>query len=394
MEYEIDAADHPVASRLPRPTAAPAIVGDPDDFYALMRPPGGPTSLADYIDVDRPQLGLHIVSFSDTTLVSLYWPHTLFDAMGKKALLDAWTLMIQGREDEVEAPYGTDFDPLDTLGTDPAQAHRLEGQRMGLLGLLGYALRQIPSFLAKQENRMVCVPASFLKKLRETAIADLAAARKDDQTKEEPFLSEGDVLCAWWTRLAIAHLPPSSTRTVALYNAYDIRKALWPDLLPRNASYVSNAIGFIHVLLPAQDIVSKPLSHVASAIRSAIDELGARQQVEAFFAMQRASRWGLQPFFGDSGMHMVTYSNWTKARLFELDFSAAVVGEKGVAAARDGSVGRPRYIQNSQFGLTLPNGYLISGKDGRGNYWLSGYMNKGHWGQIEELLAREEFGGM
>ena len=52
------------------------------------------SKLDDYLDADAPQLRLHIVSFNDKILVSLYWPHTLMDAMGKRELLDAWTLML------------------------------------------------------------------------------------------------------------------------------------------------------------------------------------------------------------------------------------------------------------------------------------------------------------
>ncbi len=50
-------------------------------------------------------------------------------------------------------------------------------------------------------------------------------------------------------------------------------------------------------------------------------------------------------------------------------------------------VGRPSYIQNNQFGLILPNAFPIIGKDLDDNYWLSGYLNKGLWGKIEEQLA-------
>jgi hypothetical protein len=80
---------------------------------------------------------------------------------------------------------------------------------------------------------------------------------------------------------------------------------------------------------------------------------------------------------------MITFSNWTKANLFGVDFSAAVVHSSGDRP------GRPVYIQNNQLGLTLPNGFPIIGKDSEGNYWLSGYMNVGCWARIEELLARE-----
>jgi hypothetical protein len=373
----MDAASHPVASRLPKPSTRPAIVGDPDEFRSLFQRSSGPVKLNDYLNSDVPQLGLHIESFNDKTLVCLDWPHTLMDALGKRVLLDAWTLMLQGRASEIVSPQGADgfVDPLAELGTHPTEPHKLAGQRMSLFGLALYGLSNIMDFFHAQENRMVCVPGSFVAKLRETALKDLV-----NVGMENPFLSEGDVLCAWWTRLAISHLPRNSQRLIVLNNAYSLRAPLAADLLPSGA-YVSNAIGFLPVLLPAHEILSQPPSHVASAIRHAIKELGTRDQVESFAALWRSS-WGkLPPFFGDSGMLMLTYSNWSKARLFETDFSAAVV-TPGTGK------GRPSYIQNNQFVLVLPNGFPIVGRDGEGNYWLSGYMNQGHWGRIEELLAK------
>jgi hypothetical protein len=99
--YDVDIEEHPLASKLPKPSTSPTILGDPYDFHGLMRPSDGPKELADYIYTDEPQLGVHIVSFRDATLVSLSCSHTFADALGIKALLEAWSLVLQGRDDEV-----------------------------------------------------------------------------------------------------------------------------------------------------------------------------------------------------------------------------------------------------------------------------------------------------
>ncbi|TVY83701.1 Transcriptional regulator sdnM [Lachnellula suecica] len=354
VAHDMNAADHPIASRIPRPSTRPACVGDPDELRGLFQREGDPVKLEDYLNTDEPQLGLRIVSFKDKTLVCLSWPHTLMDALGKSALLHAWTLMLQGRGDEIHIPHGAESDPLAELGKHPTEPHKLASQRMSLFGLAQYGLSNIMDFFRTQENRMVCVPGSLVAKLRETALAELAA----DGIKT-PFLSEGDVLCAWWTRLAISHLPQNSQRTVVLNNAFSLRAPLSADLLPKaSGGYVSNAIGFINVLLPAYQVFDKPLSHVAFAIRNAIKELGTRPQVEAFAAMWRESQGRLPPFFGDRAMHMITFSNWSKARLFETDFSAAVV----TPGKNSRNPGMPSYIQNNQSGLVMPNGFPIIGK--------------------------------
>ncbi|KAI0023875.1 hypothetical protein F4780DRAFT_27217 [Xylariomycetidae sp. FL0641] len=376
--HEMKAADHPIAARLPKPSARPATVADPDVFRPLFMPEGGPSKMDDYLNADIPQLGLHVVSFKDKTLVCLHWPHTTFDALGKRALLDAWMLMLQGRADEVVSLPEQGIDPLAELGKHPTETHKLADNRLSMFGLAGYGISNALDFIRSQENRMVCVPASFVAGLREKALAELAA-----NGVENPFLTEGDVLCAWWTKVATSHLPRNSSRTVVLNNAYSLRKSLAGDLLPEDGTYLSNAIGFIYVLLPLKDVFEKPVSWIASEIRRGIQDLGTRAQVEAFASMWRESSGKLPPFFGERSMHMVTFSNWTKARLYDLDLSPAIITPRTGA----GKPGTPSYLQNNQFGLCLPNGFPIMGKDNDGNYWFSGYMNQGQWATIDQQLA-------
>lgn len=69
-------------------------------------------------------LGLHIVSFTDATLATLSWSHVLLDDMRRKALLDAWSLVLQGREDEVLPLHGVETDPMATLGTHPTELYQ------------------------------------------------------------------------------------------------------------------------------------------------------------------------------------------------------------------------------------------------------------------------------
>ncbi|KAI0007091.1 hypothetical protein F4779DRAFT_629404 [Xylariaceae sp. FL0662B] len=382
IKHDTPASAHPIASRIPKPTSRPATVGDPDEFRDLLLPQGGATKLDHYLNEDRPQLGLHIISFTDKTLVTIHWPHTLTDAMGKRALLNAWMLVLNGQADKVVAPPGYDTDPIGELGKNPTEPHKLIDKHMGMFALARWGLGNIFNFTRSQETRMVCVPNSFITKLRETALGELAA--EVPAGGEKPFLSESDVLHAWWTRLAISHLPRGRQRTVMFFIARDLRPSLVGDLLKEeDAPYVGNSTGFINVLLDIRDIYNKPLSYTAHAIRRAVVELGTREQVEAFAALWRTSLGRLPPFFGDAGMHMITLSNWGKAKMFELDLSAAVV-TPGAGNARPGI---PKYIQNNQFGLIMPDAFPIIGKDADGNFWLSGYLNKGLWDKIEEQLA-------
>jgi hypothetical protein len=120
---------------------------------------------------------------------------------------------------------------------------------------------------------MACVPAAFVKRLHSEAYADLADEKfqkllirltdmkttpsisSSDEISSLPvsatstkypsvnlddemsFLSDGDVLCTWWTKLAVSHLPASSPRTVCLNNTYPMRSRLVEDLLPSGILY-------------------------------------------------------------------------------------------------------------------------------------------------------------
>lgn len=380
VQNDIWSSSHALGARLPRATTRPKIVGDPNEFEEFILPPEAPRKLDDYLNSDRRQIGLHITTFQDMTIVTLYFPHTLMDAMGQKALLDAWSWILRGEEENVTTPYGTESNPLAILGTASGESYKLASQQLGFLGLVGYGLKQAVNFIWPSENRMICVPARFSEDLRRNTMDELATV-SSDEVLGELYLTNSDILCAWWTRILVSHSSCYPEQTITVNNAFDIRKALRSDLIPEGATYVSNAVGFINVLLSAKDVLEKPLAYTALEIRGAITDLGTRKQVESFFSLVRQNPGKLPPFFGDSNMHLITFSNWSKANLYELDFGAAVT--KGFSA----DLAKPRYIQNTQLGFTPPNAFPIIGKDREGNFWLSGYLKRGQWAEIESQFT-------
>ncbi|RYP65406.1 hypothetical protein DL771_008330 [Monosporascus sp. 5C6A] len=385
VKHDMAKADHPLASRLPsrlpKPSAYPAVVGDPDDFIGLARGTGCPSSYDDYVYSDIPVLGLHLVSFNDATLVTLHWLHIACDALGFKALMESWILMIQGRDDEVLSLHGYNSDPLAELGKHPKEKHKMADKRLTTAGIIQYGLRNGADFTVRaKENRVVYIPARFMEKMRTTALEELAAAQ-GNTGGEKPFLTEGDILVAWWTRLVISHLPPDSERTVTVQNAYSLRKVLAGDLLPPDRLYVANAMAFLNLIHPARDMLQRPLSWLAARMREAVNEQGSREQVEAYQAMVRKSMYPLPVFLGDGTMHQISYSNWTKANLFQMDFAAAAVAPQGTPCY-------PSYVQHTQLGMQFPEGFLVMGKDVGGNYWMCGYRAKGKWARVEQELAK------
>ncbi|KAM5343374.1 hypothetical protein ACJ41O_011911 [Fusarium nematophilum] len=370
---EVTRDDHPLAQRLPRPSSRPAVVGDPDETIALACGPGCPTSIDDYLYSDRPLLGLHVVSLKDATLVTLHWLHIACDALGMKALIGCWVLTMQGKE--VPPQQGFDYDPLAELGMNPKENHALADQRMKAGALLTYALKNGYSLtMGKKECRMVCIPGYYLNKLRANAIQDLKAAGV-----EQPFLTDNDVLVAWWTRMALSHLPQDSNCPVTVQLAMSMRKSLEKDLLLPEKPFVSNCFAFTNLLLPAKDFKQKPVSHVAAQMRAALNEQSTRAQIEAYQAMVRDSIAPLPVFMGTGATYQVSYSNWTKADLYQADFSAAAVTPRDTPLL-------PSYIAHCQVPFQFPEGFIVVGKDSKDNTWLCGYRVQGLWDVVEKEL--------
>ncbi|KAF3764794.1 hypothetical protein M406DRAFT_260763 [Cryphonectria parasitica EP155] len=380
LAHDMPKADHPIACKLPTPakmpTDRPATVGNPEEWAELACGADSPKSLEDYTLTDRPVLGLRIVSFTDSTLVTIHWLHVASDAMGLRAIVDSWVLILQGREDEVPSLHGFDEDPLRELGMHPEETYEVASSALGSLATGSYVLRNGYRLLVgKKENRTVCIPPRFWQKMREDCLQELR-----DAGDPSAFLTENDVLTAWWSRLAVCHLP--ADKPVTIMQAMSARKALAGDLLPPDRLYVGNCLSFKNLLRTKKDMDAS-LGRLAGDIRKAVNTQGTRAQVEAYQAMVRANAWPLGPlpvFFGASNMHHVGYSNWFKSGVYMADFSSAAV------KTLDGPL-TPCFVSQIQTGLPYPEGFIITGKDAKGNYWLEGYRPAGLWEKVEKELA-------
>ncbi|KJZ67996.1 hypothetical protein HIM_12615 [Hirsutella minnesotensis 3608] len=383
-KHHMAIADHAVASKFPVMTTKPAVMVDPNDFQSLWIHSNMPAKLRHYLEKDEPQLGVVFVSFDDATIISLNWPHLLFDALGLGELLHAWSLMLQGRHNEIPKPLAAEDDPLAELGRHPTESHKLKKSQLSWLGLfICFCRTLVEVIFYKQQTRMIYVPGPWIRRLRENASRELA---NDNQGCTNQFLSEGDVLSAWWAKINIAHYSTGSNKLVHLANALGWRPTLARDLLPSGRPYLSNAVGLACTLIPAKDLLTRSLSYVAWQIRQCITESRQREQVEAYAALWRKSPGRISPLFGNSTMHIVTCSNWSKADLFHLDFSAALAERSTTVSSTE--LGRPSYVQNCFRGVYISNVMVIVGKDTHGGYWLTAFTNAKHWAKIEQAIAQ------
>ncbi|KAH6669906.1 hypothetical protein B0J14DRAFT_619062 [Halenospora varia] len=385
VQYQTSIAEHPLASKIPKTPSQPTLFPDPAIFRSLARDSSTPTKIEDWIYSDRPQLSLHIVSFVDATLVSLTWPHTFLDAMGRASLFNAWIAIVEGRQEDVPELVGYDYDPLAGISSiqgSKEEPYLLAKYQMKGLKLIMFIFNYMFELLwhRKESTRTVCIPASTLTKLKATALSGLASA--GDNKIDKPFLTDGDILTALWSRLAVLHLPPSNS-LIAVANAFGLRSVLSSSLLPKEKAYISNAVFAVYALIPLNQLITKPLSWTAYQVRKSIAEQGTLSQVQALDRIQ-ASSGALPPVFGDTGARMVVISNWSKAKFYEVDFSAAIVGGDSKGERR----GKPSHIfvQGFHNEFSTRNAGPIYGKDGEGAYWLTSNLRDEAWGRIEEEL--------
>ncbi|KAL3463678.1 hypothetical protein BJX64DRAFT_256708 [Aspergillus heterothallicus] len=392
VDHGIPAAEHPAASKIPKPdTQQPAIVGDPDALEGLAWEPGyKPNGINDYLTSDIPVLGLRVNSFTDSTIVTLQWQHVTFDALGMQYVVEGWSAMLWGREDEIPTPCGIDADPFDVLATGsraPGEEHVLKDRKVGWGGILKWGLGYgVDMVLRAKENRMVCIPETFWRTQHEKALGELRAeAIQSGEDPSKVFLTENDILTAWILRCTVGEMQAQPDRTVAASIAMSLRKAFEGDLIPPSNEnpYVGNAFGWANVLVPAGEITSKPLSWLARQVRHAINSQGTRAQHEAYYEMVRMSGTGLPiVIFGDGGMAQIGFSNWDKAGLFRLDFAPARVEQNVTGPCV------PSYVQENHGPVKPADGFFILGKDARGNYWASACKVKGQWAKFEEELRK------
>ncbi|KAH7394252.1 hypothetical protein DE146DRAFT_126544 [Phaeosphaeria sp. MPI-PUGE-AT-0046c] len=343
-------------------------------------------SLEDWTLHDVGQLGLHILSFPDTTVVSITWLHTLLDAMGRHALLLAWRAVLDGRDNDVPPFVGYDSDPLAKLGTSSTALKEvsMKPYLLSKLGMLRFVSNMVYElyWYPTEEGRMLIVPAAEFSKIKAEAFADLDSLSPDKITytttePRKPFLSDGDIGTAWFMRLYARSNPEIANsypqRLISVMNVMgmrDIVRSSEPKLLPpaHEGAYIHNCITASFTIMPISDFLSLPLGHVAARIRSDLVTQSSRPHLEA---SQRDAAGGKTVLYGSGDMVLVTLTNWAKAKLYETDFGAA---------RKDGGQGKavPRFIQPWAVTPSLPlrgSGNCV-GKDKHGNWQFGVLMKK------------------
>ncbi|ROW06247.1 hypothetical protein VPNG_08069 [Cytospora leucostoma] len=401
VAFDQNLSDHPLASRLPSATDGPSIQEGGDAFRHLSTQDRLPSTFEDYIYSDEPPLALHVVTFRDATIVSLNFPHALTDAVGLSALIRNWCRVLAGKEDEVDTL--AQDDPLDNIGVSGGEDKAVEEYVLNQHKLAGWCfLRFVLNFVLelifgpKMQTRLIYLPRESVQTLRQKAMDDLPSndkANSADSTQkhEKPFISEGDVLSAWGTKMVGLGLGKQSKAMVVM-NVFELRSRL-TSLFDQTAAHVENAFFVLTTIFKPYEAQTLSVGQIALRLRSSLVAQTSEPQIKALIGEQKASlqATGRPAVFAEPRSILLPFSNWNKARFFDvIDFSPAVV--PGWPRRRvQTPVGKPvvfiSFDANPKPNPTHRNVFNILGKDLEGNYWITGMLSPATWAQVEKDVA-------
>ncbi|EMD87158.1 hypothetical protein COCC4DRAFT_155047 [Bipolaris maydis ATCC 48331] len=365
-KFKQNIAEHPKASQLPRASQTPKIHENPHLMQSFLHHPGRPRKLADWLKSDSPPLSFKTLSFQDATILSVSWPHCVFDGIGRAAFMNAWLAELNGLA--IPEFIGFDHDPMSPLiGEVPGERYLLRHQLLTGSRLLFFVLRTIFDLILqpKSEPRILQIPDRFLQKLRQEALTDL---NKGYTGEDAIFVSNGDVLLAWWARTVLSSQNLAVSRPVAIGTALNLRKALKKDL--PSGTFIGNAVSTVFAFLTAHELATIPLGSIALRIRRAIEQQRTTEQVKAQLTLMEF--YGRQPLAGPWNMLPLVLSQSNSLGFFDLDFSCAVVRQGLPDNRRRNEVGRPSYIHltHQLNGVPGRNAGSVLGKDAAGNWWI------------------------
>ncbi|KAL1978023.1 hypothetical protein VTN31DRAFT_882 [Thermomyces dupontii] len=314
--------------------------------------------------------------------------------MGFAAILRAWLAVLHGKEKEVPAFVGFDTDPmLSVLEKQPPPRFVLADKILRGVPRLVFGIRaRFQMFWYKSEDRVLFLPAERLQQMRQDALGELTAQNPD--ANEKPFISENDLLSAWWARILMRTVRPSADRTLAILNAFDCRGILAQMglIASPDAGLVTNCVNGCWTVVSARQVLEEPLSSLALQVRRSLEQQRTVEQVRASLAEMKNAydRTSFPIIVGDSGMKLLSISSWQRARFFTLDFSPAVIKVGTPLEKRDNQLGRASYISCAMgtSGVPVANGGLVIGKDATGNWWFSFRLRSGYWAGVEQQLRK------
>jgi hypothetical protein len=382
---------HPVASKLPLKTDGPSVQTLEPNF----RPFDGRLNFPKFEELtkhDIPPISVHVTSFNDATIVALSWPHHLMDAMGGKALLSAWSLVLAGQEEEVPEVVGAREDILKNpeITAENDEEFALGKSRMGGIGLLLFQVRFLWDCLwnGSREKKVIYIPKETFKKIEDQVKEDIAANVSGVETA--PWVTENDILVSWMGRVFAT--TEQSSRPITILNFLNLRFRV-PLLLRTPGILLQNICVGTYTFLSAA-VARGPVGQIALENRRHTAQQGTDEQGRRFMmSIYKDIEEGRTPhlFYGPITGVVLLVNNVVKIELIKtVDFAPAVIRTGEDSKTRKNPLGSMVSYYNAYLDgmYDALNTLVMYGKDHADNYWIGGALLPRAWKAIDEALKK------
>lgn len=389
----VNISDHSLAKHLPEPRDAAysqSIAGDVD-FRTFAVSKGFVPDMKQFVATQAPQIALLTTSFKDATLVSVVWPHTLFDGVGLTHLLHGWSLQLADRADEIPPVLGAKEDVLDAL--DAKDTHPAAGSFAGpkLVSGLDLVLFVVfflwhRLFYTPRDTRQIFLPRS--------AVDQITVEAK--KHAGDTFITEGDAISAWVVKAITSAEPnPHPVTVMHLVNG----RGRLSCLASSGGVYLQNIVStaFCHL---APKVSGASTGEIAVESRRQIMEQSSEEQMTLLLRRVRESlrskKRAKLEFLETPHSRVIFTNNLTKAAYVQTaDFIPAVLRRGQDDAQRRNPTGTMvNYLHLVVKGhIKATDNFYIIGKDHGDNYWLMATISDKAWTKLDESLAhlRSEF---
>lgn len=401
-------AAHPISSYLPNPTPEPSLQQCLDSaVFSRLLPDIEklPTTLPCYFTSDQPPLTLQIISFTDSTLVTLNFPHALTDAIGLSSLIRAWCSLLASNPPSSILPLAP-VDPL-SLIPPPSTPHILHPFKMTRPKFLILFIRFLAGIICHPPMSSRGMQTLFLPSRTVTSLLAHHRARRDPspQSPAQPprppqssssscsddYISEGDLISALILHSIIHSLPRKGPpRSLTILNTFELRSRLpAPVFDSKTYTYVQNAFFASTCLLTSSEARSLSPAGIALKLRRSLVAQTKPEQIAALVHAQRRSitKHGRPVVYSRTDGMILPISHWGRARFWEVaDFGPAVVGKRGT--------GKVTFYQtfdaDTQRDLRHRNVPNILGRDNQGNCWIAGMLSDKAWERLLSMVKEAE----
>lgn len=385
-------AAHPIGSQFIKTTCEPSIQPLEKNLRYFMAPEDFPESIDGLVQTDKAQLALVVTSFDDATLVSIAFPHTLLDGNGFVNLVQNWSLVLAGKEDEVAPFLDPQTDALEDLVAADTSALKPEDCRMEKMRIKGFALwkylgRQMAEAVQRKRRlQALYIPQATYRKLLEKFREEgsvLEVNEADEKRRED----EAHVLTAWLIKVIAAQ--ESAPRPVTLLTLYDLRdhiRAL-KDASQRG-HFAQGLVTSSCAMFPA-GTHQTPIGDLVRAYKEQVAALTTEEEALAFMKQWRSELRKKKPdvaLYGSTDSLLVFYDPVAKLDPAKMaDFGPAVMatsgGDETSPGRVSGNVFNPLDWTDAGVDLLLPLGH-----DYEGGYWITAKLSTASWNSVAQQL--------